>query len=55
MPMQFFSVEWLGDGLISIERDDGTTIQGVPNEILSTLVQVRRRKRDAAKSPSPPG
>jgi hypothetical protein len=37
--MQFFSVEWLEDGQISLEAEDGTITQGDPVEILSPLQQ----------------
>ena len=37
VPMRFFSVEWLEDGQISVERDDGIIFRGTLAEILPTL------------------
>ena len=41
--MQFFSAEWLENGQISLEAEDGTMIQGHPGEILLPLQQINAR------------
>ena len=36
--MKFFSIEWLDEGQVTIEHDDGTTLQGDPAELLPPLL-----------------
>lgn len=35
--MRLFSVEWLGQGQLVVERDDGITISGTPDKVLPLL------------------
>jgi hypothetical protein len=43
--MQSFTIEWLGDGQITVESDDGTTLQGIAAEILPALTSVALKSR----------
>jgi hypothetical protein len=43
--MQSFSIEWLGDGQISVQTDDGRTVTGIAAEILPALTSVSLRTR----------
>jgi hypothetical protein len=43
--MQSFSIEWLGNGQISVEADDGRTVTGIAAEILPALTSVSLKTR----------
>lgn len=36
-PMHFFSVEWLEEGQISVERPDGIILVGTPDKVFALL------------------
>ena len=39
--VRFFSVEWLEEGQIAVERYDGITLLGTPDKVLPLLKPVR--------------